>query len=165
MCLSITFFRSSFCARPTTDSTTWPPLKMRMVRIPRIWNLNETFGFSSTFSLPTVTLPAYSLASASTVGASRLHGPHHSAQKSTSTGAPDFSTLSSKLPSVKVCTFSVAIASPQLAASPRPEPLRDGPIIYFDVLFRRTVPRKVLAHPCDLQRPPSALVGVGRQRG
>src|SRR5215471_523430 len=72
------------------------------------------FGFSSTFSLPTVTLPAYSVASASTVGPSRLQGPHHSAQKSTSTGAPDFSTLSSKFVSVNVCTFSLAIVSPQL---------------------------------------------------
>ena len=52
--------------------------------------MNDTLGFSSTFSLPTVTLPAYSVASASTVGPSRLHGPHHSAQKSTSTGAADY---------------------------------------------------------------------------
>jgi hypothetical protein len=62
--------------------------------------------------LATVTFPAYSLASASTVGPSRLHGPHHSAQKSTMTGGADFSTLSSKFPSVKVCTFSAAIVSP-----------------------------------------------------
>src|SRR5580765_2327285 len=112
MCLSRTFLRSSFCASPTTDSTTWPPLKIKMVGMPRIWNLNEMFGFSSTLSLPTVTLPAYSVASASTVGPRRLHGPHHSAQKSTSTGGADFSTLSSKFPSVKVCTFSAAIVSP-----------------------------------------------------
>src|SRR5438552_15696262 len=127
MCLSMTFLTSSFWASPTTDSTTWPPLKIRIVGMPRIWNLNETFGFSSTLSLPTVTLPAYSVASASTVGPSRLQGPHHSAQKSTSTGAPDLSTLSSKFPSVNVCTFSVVIASPH-------------PIIYFDVLGCRTVP-------------------------
>src|SRR4051812_19636651 len=107
--------------------------------MPRIWNLNDTFGFSSTLTLPTVTLPAYSVASASTVGPSRLHGPHHSAQKSTSTGAPDFSTLSSKFPSVNVCTFSVAIASPR---PPGPMPLLPAAarfratytVVYFDVL-------------------------------
>src|SRR5689334_23660701 len=115
--------------------------------MPRIWNLNDTFGFSSTFSLPTVTLPAYSVASASTVGPSRLHGPHHSAQKSTSTGAPDFSTLSSKFPSVNVCTFSVAIASPRppRATRPLPCPARFRAkyiVVYFDVLGRSTVPRK-----------------------
>src|SRR4051812_16827602 len=122
-CLSRTFFRSSFCARPTTDSTTCPPLKMRMVGMPRIWNLKEILGFSSTLSLPTVTLPAYSVARASTVGPSRLHGPHHSAQKSTSTGGADFSTLSSKFPSVKVCTFSAAIVvslDPQSLRYPGP---------------------------------------------
>ena len=37
------FLRSSFCARPTTDSTTWPPLKMSSAGMPRIWNLNDTF--------------------------------------------------------------------------------------------------------------------------
>src|SRR3954470_12090014 len=84
--------------------------------MPRIWNLNEMFGFSSTLSLPTVTLPAYSVASASTVGPRRLQGPHHSAQKPTSTEPLDLITVSSKLLSVKVCTavctFSVAIISP-----------------------------------------------------
>src|SRR5262245_29655173 len=105
----MTFLRSSFCARPTTDSTTWPPLNRRSVGMPRTWDLNETFGLSSTLSLPTVTLPAYSVASAPTVGARRLQGPHHSAQKSTRTGAPDCSTSASKLLSVKFRTFSVGI--------------------------------------------------------
>src|SRR3954469_7995168 len=77
MCLSSTFLRSSFSASPTTDSTTWPPLKIRMVGMPRIWYSSGTFGFSSMFILPTVSFPAYSLANASTVGPSRLHGPHH----------------------------------------------------------------------------------------
>src|SRR5215472_2558304 len=155
MCLSRTFFNSSFCARPTSDSTTWPPLKMRMVGMPRIWNLKETLGFSSTLSLPTVTLPAYSAASASTVGAMRLQGPHHSAQKSTSTGAPAFSTSCSKFPSVKVCMCSFAIRS---------GPLLEHSIVYFDVLFRRTVPRKIPGHPGALQRPPLAGVPECLQR-
>ena len=40
-------------------------------------------------SLATVSLPPYSLAISSSTGANILHGPHHSAQKSTSTGLPD----------------------------------------------------------------------------
>src|SRR5579864_7415992 len=59
-----------------------------------------------------VTLPAYSVARASIVGAIRLQGLHHSAQKSTRTGAPDFRTVSSKFPSVNVCTLSFAIGCP-----------------------------------------------------
>src|SRR3954471_10966327 len=108
--------------------------------MPRIWNLNDTFGFSSTFSLPTVTLPAYSDASASTVGPSRLQGPHHSAQKSTSTGAPDFSTLSSKFPSVNVCTFSVAIASP------RSPPGLHRPSLDDPVRFALSTPSYILTY-------------------
>ena len=51
------------------------------------------------------------------MGARRLHGPHHGAQKSTSTGVPDLRTDSSKLPSVKVWTLSLAIVSPVLGPS------------------------------------------------
>src|SRR5262249_27053005 len=119
-CLSKIALRSSLEARPTTDSTIWPPLNSNSVGMPRTLYLKETVGFSSTLSLPTVTLPAYSVASASTVGPSRLQGPHHSAQKSTRTGAPDFSTVSSKLLSVNVCTFKVCAFSVAIVFSPRP---------------------------------------------
>src|SRR5262249_42722413 len=87
-CRSMTFLSSSFGVSPTTCSTTWPLLNSSIAGMPRIWNLNAVFGFSSTFSLPMVTRPAYSVASASMVGASRLQGPHHSAQKSTNTKDP-----------------------------------------------------------------------------
>jgi hypothetical protein len=59
-------------------------------------------GLSSTFSLPTTTRPSKSVASSSTVGARRRHGPHHSAQKSTSTGLSELMTDWSKLLSVRV---------------------------------------------------------------
>src|SRR5262249_35025298 len=93
-CRSMTFLSSSFGVSPAIDSATWPALKSSIAGMPRIWNLNAVFGLSSTFSLPMVTRPAYSLASASMVGASRLQGPHHSAQKSTSTNEPGLSTVS-----------------------------------------------------------------------
>src|SRR6185503_4496130 len=53
-------------------------------------------------TLPTFTLPSYSLASSSRIGAIILQGPHHSAQKSTRTGVVDFKTSSSKLAAVRV---------------------------------------------------------------
>src|SRR5450631_2572013 len=48
-------------------------------------------------TLPILTLPSYSSASSSSTGAIILHGPHHSAQKSTSTGVADWRTSLSKL--------------------------------------------------------------------
>ena len=62
----------------------------------------DTAGFSSTFNLPITALPSSSVATASTCGAIMRHGPHHSAQKSTSTGVDDFSTACWKLSSVNV---------------------------------------------------------------
>src|SRR5438477_11659535 len=60
-------------------------------------------------TLPTFTFPSYSLASSSTIGPIILQGPHHSAQKSTSTGVSDLSTSCSKLASVKVTIFAADI--------------------------------------------------------
>src|SRR2546423_1167972 len=53
-------------------------------------------GFSSTFSFTILTLPFIVPASSSSAGAIILHGPHHSAQKSTTTGSVDLSTCASK---------------------------------------------------------------------
>src|SRR5262249_23890417 len=57
-------------------------------------------GFSSTFILAMVTWPCISVAISSSMGPIILHGPHHSALKSTSTGPEDFNTSLSKLASV-----------------------------------------------------------------
>src|SRR5258707_13120053 len=81
--------------------------------MPRIMKRPGTLGFSSTFIFATVARPSYSAAIASTVGARRRHGPHHSAQKSTS--VTPFLISVSKLLSVNVLIFSDAIllSSPQ----------------------------------------------------
>src|SRR5438270_14074770 len=82
------------------------------------------------------------------VGPRRLQGPHHSAQKSTSTGVPAWSTVDSKLTSVKVCTLSAAIRFS----------LGHCPIVYFDVLAGRTVPGMILGHTGHLKGVPRLTV-------
>src|SRR5271170_5635376 len=70
----------------------------------------------------TLSLPLYSSARASTVGASCLHGPHQTAQKSTSVGTSLFKTSVSKLWSVISLTFALAMV---LLCNPwgrRPQP-------------------------------------------
>src|SRR5215475_2864095 len=57
----------------------------------------------------TLSLPSISLAMSSSEGPIILQGPHHSAQKSTSTGVSDFRTSCSKEASVALtvmCEFS-----------------------------------------------------------
>src|SRR4051794_24564339 len=61
------------------------------------------------FTLPIFSLPLYSAANSSRIGVTILHGPHHSAQKSTSTGVADLITSGSKLEPVNVTIFSAAI--------------------------------------------------------
>src|ERR1035438_2649890 len=94
---------------------------------------------SSTFSLPILTLPAYSSARMSMVGPSILHGPHHSAQKSTITGTFDCKTSLSKLLSLNVTTFLPAMLPPDL----------DRPISIGHVLL-------------DYQRPEKSQRGINR---
>src|SRR6266699_2337232 len=68
----------------------------------------------STSILPIFTLPAYSVASSSTIGAMARHGPHQAAQKSKSTGVSDFRTSWSKFESVTSTIPFPAIVPPTL---------------------------------------------------
>src|SRR5512145_1930511 len=73
-----------------------------MLRIPYF---PASIGFASTSTFATLSLPAYSPAISSREGAIILHGPHHSAQKSTSTGTVEFNTSVSKFWSVAASAF------------------------------------------------------------
>src|ERR1700704_1979551 len=59
-------------------------------------------GLSSTLSLATESLPLFSFAMSSSTGAIILQGPHHSAQKSMTTGTSEPRTDSSKVASESV---------------------------------------------------------------
>src|SRR5438445_8131497 len=83
--LSIASFRTRFGTAPTTFSTGWPPLKKSRVGLLMMPYLPAMSGSSSVLSFRTFTLPSYSFANSSTMGATIWHGPHHTAQKSTST--------------------------------------------------------------------------------
>src|SRR5262245_34523159 len=89
---------SSFCfgAAPTWREASSPFLNSISVGIDMIPYFAAVAGFSSTFSFTIFTLPPIEPASSSSAGAIILHGPHHSAQKSTTTGWLLLSTSASK---------------------------------------------------------------------
>src|SRR3954471_13852189 len=89
---------SSFCfgAAPTWREASSPFLKSISVGIDMIPYFAAVAGFSSTLSFTIFTLPFIVPASSSSAGAIILHGPHHSAQKSTTTGSAHLSTCASK---------------------------------------------------------------------
>src|SRR5262245_62967824 len=68
-------------------------------------------GFSSTLSFTILTLPLSVPAISSSAGAIMRQGPHHSAQKSTTTGSVAFSTSESKVASE---TLPTAMDIPRL---------------------------------------------------
>src|SRR5580704_441967 len=72
-------------------------------------NLEATEGESSMSSFPTLTLPWYSSASFSTIGARTLQGPHQTALKSRRNGTFDLSTSASKFKSLISRTFAPAM--------------------------------------------------------
>src|SRR5262245_12676392 len=84
---------------PILVAATWPPLKSIRVGMPWMPYFLAVFGLWSTLSFAMVTFSAMFVPISSRVGAICLHGPHHSAQKSTSTGLLDLSTSVSKLAS------------------------------------------------------------------
>ncbi len=71
---------------PGKPSSTSPPLSRNTVGIERTWKAAAICGSASTSTFASTKPPPYSAASFSSTGASCLHGPHHPAQKSTSTG-------------------------------------------------------------------------------
>src|SRR5579871_820473 len=89
---------SSFClgAAPTWREVSSPFLNSISVGIDMMPYFCAVAGLSSTLSLTILTLPPSEPAISSSAGAIMRHGPHHSAQKSTTTGSVALSTWASK---------------------------------------------------------------------
>src|SRR5271157_4546747 len=85
---------------PMVLSRASPPAKYSKVGTDWMPYRAARAGFVSTLTLATFTWPACSVAISSSKGAIILHGPHHSAQKSTRTGWLDWTTSLSKLVSL-----------------------------------------------------------------
>src|SRR6185312_15783004 len=123
---------SSFCfgAAPTWREASWPSLNSIRVGIDMMPYFDAVPGFSSTLSLTIFTLPLSDFEISSSAGAIIRHGPHHSAQKSTTTGSFALSTSLSNVASV---TFSTMGTSPfwkirRVGVEPRNRPPgRQGP--------------------------------------
>src|ERR1700685_267823 len=103
---------------PILMPATWTFLNMIRVGIPRTPYFIGVCGFSSMFNFATVTLPFMSVAMSSRNGAIILQGPHHSAQKSTSTGPGALRTSSLKDWSLILVVLALMVA-PVLASKIR----------------------------------------------
>src|SRR5947209_3470308 len=86
----------AFGAAPTWREAISPPLKIIRVGIDITPYFDAVFGLSSTLSFTILTLSPIEPAISSSAGAIMRQGPHHSAQKSTTTGPLALSTSASK---------------------------------------------------------------------
>ena len=86
-------------AAPTWRATSFPWRNRTRVGTPRTPNRAWTDGASSTLTLTSLQRPASSLASSSSKGLIVRHGPHHGAQRSTTTGRGLRSATSTKVAS------------------------------------------------------------------
>src|SRR5579885_3453377 len=105
---------ANFCfgAAPTWREAISPFLNIIKVGIDMMPYFAAVFGFSSTLSLTILTFSPSCSAISSSAGAIMRHGPHHSAQKSTTTGADDLRTSDSKFASD---TLPTAMGPPLVA--------------------------------------------------
>ena len=87
-------------AAPALLDTTSPFLKINNAGIPLTPIDAAALGFVSTSTFAIFTLPSYSVDNSSKAGPICLHGPHHSAQKSTTTGIVELRTSVSNVSSV-----------------------------------------------------------------
>src|SRR5246127_2256907 len=95
---------------PTCLEAISPALKIIRVGIDITPYFDAVFGLSSTLSFTILTLSPMAPAISSSAGAIMRQGPHHSAQKSTTTGPDALSTSDSKLASE---TLPTAMATPR----------------------------------------------------
>ena len=86
MLVSKNAFKLALESAPTFVAWTEPSLNKSIVGIPLMPYLGGISVFSSTLTFAMVIRPSYSFAISSRTGERTLHGPHHSAQKSTKTG-------------------------------------------------------------------------------
>src|ERR1700752_498255 len=102
---------SSFCfgCAPIWRDASWPSLNSIKVGIDMMPYLAAVPGLSSTLSLTIFTLPLSELEISSSAGAIIRHGPHHSAQKSTTTGPLALSTSFSNVASVVLSTMKYLV--------------------------------------------------------
>src|SRR5690348_17814072 len=94
------------------------------------------------------------------------HGPHHSAQKSTSTGTSEFRTSLSQLASVKVRVFAPAIVFPILLVRCRygqKDSTRQKLLVQLPVLPGGSAPREIFEHSPPHHARPTRLILIGRQ--
>src|SRR6478735_5954894 len=107
--------------------STAPLLNTFIAGMEVIWYFIARSGFSSTLSLRIVILSGCSDWISSSTGETIRHGPHHSAQKSTSTGPSAWSTSCSNVadvvalavmfsPSVEVCLLLERIGTADCSA-------------------------------------------------
>src|ERR1700693_4772010 len=119
---------SSFClgAAPTWRDAISPFLNSIRVGIDMTPYLEAVSGFSATLSLTTLTLPLSAPAAiSSSAGAIIRQGPHHSAQKSTTTAPLAFNTSDSKSASETLPTAMGMILV--MLATPASLESRDAP--------------------------------------
>src|SRR5712691_1192201 len=91
-------------------SASRPFLNRIMVGMARTPKRPAVIGLASTSSFATLSFSPCSFATSSRTGATILHGPHHVAQKSTSTGMSDFRTSCSNVWSLTTCGFPITAA-------------------------------------------------------
>src|SRR5437016_10168284 len=116
-----------------TFSTGSPPLKKSRVGMLIMPYRPAMSGCSSVLSFKTFSLPSYSFASSSTIGATIWHGPHHTAQKSTITRPPALPTSASHVVEL-TGTALPTLYPPQsfvipLSLTPPGRGMGEGPII------------------------------------
>ena len=130
----------SFCfgAAPTCREAISPPLKIISVGIDITPYFEAVFGLSSTFNLTILTLSPIAPEISSSAGAIMRHGPHHSAQKSTTTGPVALSTSASKSASE---TLPTAIDVPR---SVRKKTARESPSASCRSTYERGIARSRL---------------------
>src|SRR3546814_20776271 len=97
--------------------------------MPCTWKALATWGLVSTSTFASTTFPSVSAITFSMIGPSVLHGPHHSAQRSTTTGT-DFERSTTSVAKVASVTSIALGGALLLFAALSPQPSGGLPLVH-----------------------------------
>lgn len=138
---------------PTMRSTTFPSLMTTIVGILKAWKRCAVAGLSSTFTLTTLRRPANSFDRSSRMGPTIRHGPHHGAQRSTTTAGAALASMSN-VSSVAFTSHGRTLAQLPQCGAPRAL----GRILFFLPQFGQV---RIDIGPADLAELEDGGAGVG----
>src|SRR5262245_46315771 len=146
---------------PAVRAASLPPSKIAIVGIERMRKRSPSSGRASVLTFTTTNRPAFDAATFASSGATIRQGPHHGAQKSTTTGSPALRTSASNTATLGISTGSDGGGSALLHLPQRASRPENGSRFFWPHEAQEVMKPRSSSWRLLLMAPQSILAGPG----